>query len=72
MKRRIAIIILSISLLLVTADALITNYLISHGASELNPLVAPIAGTQWLVIIKSGWVILFLVLVSTVKNRRLL
>jgi type III secretory pathway component EscR len=72
MKRRIAIIILSISLLLVTADALITNYLISHGASELNPLVASIAGTQWLVIIKSGWVVLFLVLVATVKNRRLL
>jgi hypothetical protein len=85
MKRRIAIIILSISLLFVTADALTTNWMIlkqelwfSQGLLpnipnlEINIIMTPLAGTVWLPIIKVGWVLLFIVLVSTVKNRRLL
>ncbi len=44
----------------VTADALCTNYLAAiYGPEiELNPLMRPFAGTIWLVVIKSGWLIL--------------
>lgn len=77
MKKKTALIILIGALILVTADALITNFLISRvlpefrATMELNPLMAGIAGTPWLVVVKAGWVIPFIITVIFIKDRRL-
>ncbi|MBN1366530.1 MAG: hypothetical protein JW967_01205 [Dehalococcoidales bacterium] len=76
-KRKLAIIILLIGLVLVTADSLVTNYMISKmlpeylPTAELNPIMKSLAGTPWLIVVKDGWVILFLILVLVVKDRKL-
>jgi uncharacterized membrane protein len=76
-KKKIAIIILLVALVLVTADALITNYMISHTSQEyqatieMNPLMKSIAGTNWLIVVKSGWVIFCLVLAFILPNRKI-
>lgn len=72
MKRRTALIILIVALVLVTIDSFTTNYLIGLGCSELNPIVRPIAGTIWLPIVKIGWVLIFLIPILFVKNKRVL
>lgn len=74
MRKRTAIIILLVALVLVTADALVTNFLISRTLPgyeiEMNPLLKGIAGSNWLVVLKSGWVILFLIIIVLIKDRR--
>jgi ABC-type transport system involved in multi-copper enzyme maturation permease subunit len=70
-KRKLGLIILSIFLPLVLADSLITNWLLSHGATEANPIVAGIAGTGWLVVVKVGWVVLCLALLLLVKDKEI-
>lgn len=76
-KKKIAVIILLVALVLVTADALITNYMISHTPQEyqslieMNPLMKGIAGTGWLIVVKVGWVLVCLAIVLLVKDRPL-
>jgi len=71
MKRykKIGLIILAVFLPLVLFDSLVTNWLIKHGASEANPIVAGIAGTGWLIAVKVGWVVLFAMIILLVKDR---
>jgi len=59
-----------ILLSLVALDSAITNYLISIGATELNPLMVPFAGTLWLPLIKIGWVLLMWGLINFVRRMR--
>jgi hypothetical protein len=76
-KRKLAVIILSIALVLVTADALTTNWMMGKilpeylDTFELNPIMAKLAGTHWLVVVKAGWVLLCLVAVLLIKDRPL-
>lgn len=58
-----------ILLSLVALDSAVTNYLLSIGATELNPLMVPFAGTLWLPLIKIGWVLLMWGLITFYKNR---
>jgi hypothetical protein len=48
-------------------DSLITNYLIAGGATELNPIVAPIAGTLWLIVVKTVYPLAFLGIIELLK-----
>jgi hypothetical protein len=72
LKKKLAIKILLIALILTTLDALVTNWMISRmpevSNPELNPLLIKIAGTPWLIIIKSGWVALFLIPIIFIKK----
>lgn len=76
-KRKLAVIILLVSLVLVTADSLITNYMISKmlpeylPTAELNPIIRSLAGTPWLIVAKDGWVLVFIILVLVLKDRKL-
>lgn len=76
MKKKTALIILLAGLALVTADALVTNFMISRTLPELrqgfelNPLMAGIAGTPWLLIAKAGWVISMIMAVLFVNDRK--
>jgi hypothetical protein len=76
-KRKMAMIILLVALVLVTADALITNWMMSKllpeyvAGFELNPLMSRLAGTPWLIVVKSGWVIICLVLAFILPNRKI-
>jgi hypothetical protein len=77
MRKKTALIILIVALMLVTADALITNWMISRVSPdikpmmELNPIMVGIAGTPWLVVVKVGWVITFILAVIFFKDRQL-
>jgi hypothetical protein len=59
MTRNKALKILAGLFIFALTDSLLTNWLISKGATELNPIVEPIAGTPWLIIVKVGWVLIF-------------
>jgi len=85
-RKKLAIILLSVAFVVVLADALFTNYLINQQSQwaslgllpdkdslpiEVNPWLTKIAGTPWLVVLKTGWVVLLLGIVLLIKDRKL-
>ncbi len=48
-----------------------TNILVGNfGAIEINPLMAPLVGTGWMVLLKVGLPVVVIALASRVRSRR--
>lgn len=69
--RRVAVVLALALLVLNVLDTVATNILVGDfGAVELNPLMAPLVGTGWMVLLKVGLPIVVIALASRVKTRR--
>jgi len=69
--RRVAVVLALTLLVLNVLDTVVTNILVGDfGAAELNPLMAPLVGTSWMVLLKVGLPIVVIVLAARVSTRR--
>jgi len=69
--RRVAVVLALALLVLNVLDTIATNILVGNfGAVELNPLMAPLVGTGWMVLLKVGLPIVVIVLAARVNTRR--
>jgi len=69
--RRLAVVLALALLVLNVLDTVATNILVGDfGAVELNPLVAPLVGTGWMVLLKVGLPLVVIVLAPRVNTRR--
>jgi hypothetical protein len=69
--RRVAVVLALALLVLNVLDTVATNILVGNfGAVELNPLMAPLVGTGWMVLLKVGLPIVVIVLAARVSSRR--
>lgn len=69
--RRVAVVLSLFLLALNVLDTVATNVLVGNfGAVEINPLMAPLVGTGWMVALKVGLPLVVIALSTRVKSRR--
>lgn len=69
--RRVAVVLALALLALNVLDTVATNILVlDFGAVEINPLMAPLVGTGWMVVLKVGLPILAIALATRISSRR--
>ena len=69
--RRVAVVLALSLLALNVLDTVATNILVlDFGAVEINPLMAPLVGTGWMVVLKVGLPILAIALATRISSRR--
>jgi hypothetical protein len=69
--RSLAVALALILLALNTLDVVVTNALVEGlGATEVNPLMAPLVGAPWMVVLKVGIPIVVIGLATRVSSRR--
>ena len=69
--RRVAVVLAFALLALNVLDTVATNILVlDFGAVEINPLMAPLVGTGWMVVLKVGLPILAIALATRISSRR--
>lgn len=71
-KLRSVAVVLALSLLVLNiVDTVATNILVGDfGAVEINPLMAPLVGTGWMVLLKVGLPLVTIALAARVGSRR--
>jgi len=71
-KLRSVAVVLALALLALNVlDTIATNILVlDFGAIEINPLMAPLVGTGWMVLLKVGLPVVAIALASRVRSRR--
>lgn len=68
--RRVAVVLALALLALNVLDTLATNILVGdYGRVEINPLMAPLVGTGWMVLLKVGLPVVTIALAARVKSR---
>lgn len=69
--RKVAVALAIALLALNILDIVVTNVLVEgFGATEVNPLMAPLVGTPWMVVLKVGIPIVVIGLATRVSSRR--
>lgn len=69
--RRVAVVLALALLALNVLDTIATNILVlDFGAVEINPLMAPLVGTSWMVVLKVGLPLVVIALATRISSRR--
>jgi hypothetical protein len=69
--RRVAVVLALFLLALNVLDTVATNVLVGNfGAVEINPLMAPLVGTGWMIALKVGLPLVVIALCTRVRSRR--
>jgi hypothetical protein len=71
-KLRTIAVVLAVALLALNIlDTVATNILVGDfGAIEINPLMAPLVGTPWMVALKVGFPVVVIALAARIRTRR--